>query len=268
MPFDYANPYSSTRIPVFARNVVATSHPLAVQAGLRMLGKGGNAVDAAIATAATMTVVEPVSNGLGSDSFCILWDGQQLHGLNASGRAPQAWTPDYFRRKYGDASTAPPKRGLDSVTVPGAVASWVAAERALWQAAVCRPAGARHRHCAPRLPAPAGGAAEMGGRHAGAGQPARLCGGFFALGPGAGSGRAVPVCVGRTRLQAIADTKGQAFYSGAIAAAMARFAAQHGASLTVDDFARYQPEWVTPIEQTYRATRCTRSAPTARALPR
>ena len=99
--FDYANPYPSTRIPVFARNVVATSHPLAAQAGLRILHQGGNAVDAAVAAAAAMTLVEPVSNGLGSDAFCILWDGKKLHGLNASGCSPQAWTPEYFRKKYG-----------------------------------------------------------------------------------------------------------------------------------------------------------------------
>ena len=85
MHFDFNNPYLSTRLPVFARNVVSTSHPLAAQAGLRMLWKGGNAVDAAIAAAAAITICEPVSNGLGSDAFCILWDGQQLHGLNASG---------------------------------------------------------------------------------------------------------------------------------------------------------------------------------------
>jgi gamma-glutamyltranspeptidase/glutathione hydrolase len=88
MKFDYANPYTSTRIPVFARNVVSTSHPLAAQAGLRILQQGGNAVDAAVATAAVMTLVEPVSNGLGSDAFCILWDGERLHGLNASGCPP------------------------------------------------------------------------------------------------------------------------------------------------------------------------------------
>jgi gamma-glutamyltranspeptidase/glutathione hydrolase len=66
-----------------------------------MLQQGGNAVDAAVAAAAAMTLCEPVSNGLGSDAFCILWDGKALHGLNASGRAPQAWTPEYFAGKYG-----------------------------------------------------------------------------------------------------------------------------------------------------------------------
>ncbi len=89
MTFNFSNPYSSTRLPVFARNMVSTSHPLAAQAGLRILWQGGNAVDAAIAAAAVLTIVEPVSCGLGSDAFCILWDGKALHGLNASGRAPQ-----------------------------------------------------------------------------------------------------------------------------------------------------------------------------------
>ncbi len=126
MNFNYDNPYSSTRLPLFARNVVSTSHPLGAQAGLRMLLKGGNAVDAAIAAAAAMTIVEPVSNGLGSDAFGLIWDGKALHGLNASGRAPQSWTPEYFKKKYGAGDTAPPKRGLDSETVPCAVASWVA----------------------------------------------------------------------------------------------------------------------------------------------
>ena len=69
MSLSYDNPYRTTRLPVFARNMVATSHPLAAQAGLRMLQQGGNAVDAAVAAAAAMTICEPVSNGLGSDAF-------------------------------------------------------------------------------------------------------------------------------------------------------------------------------------------------------
>ncbi|MEN9982473.1 MAG: hypothetical protein RI918_442 [Pseudomonadota bacterium] len=85
-----SNPYLSNRLPIYARNVVSTSHPLAAQAGLRMLQNGGNAVDAAIATAAVMTIVEPVSNGLGSDSFCIIWDGKELHGLNACAQSLDA----------------------------------------------------------------------------------------------------------------------------------------------------------------------------------
>src|SRR5512139_3211435 len=89
-------PYPSQRMPVLARNVVATSQPLAAQAGVRMLLKGGNAVDAALAAAIALTVVEPTSNGIGSDAFAILWDGSRLHGLNSSGRAPQALAPERF----------------------------------------------------------------------------------------------------------------------------------------------------------------------------
>lgn len=92
MNVDWNAGYPSIRLPVFARNIVSTSHPLAAQAGLALLQRGGNAVDAAIGAAAAMAILEPCSNGLGSDAFCILWDGTQLYGLNASGFAPAAWT--------------------------------------------------------------------------------------------------------------------------------------------------------------------------------
>jgi gamma-glutamyltranspeptidase/glutathione hydrolase len=125
MTFDWNNPYPSYRTPLMARNAVATSHPLATQAGLRMLMRGGSAVDAAIATAAALTVVEPCSNGLGSDAFAIVADGGQLHGLSACGLSPAAWSAQHFDAKYGPGA-AMPKRGWDSVTVPGAVSAWVA----------------------------------------------------------------------------------------------------------------------------------------------
>ena len=95
-PFDWDFPYPSQRMPILARNAVATSQPLAAQAGLSMLQNGGNAVDAALATAITLTVVEPTSNGIGSDAFAILWDGSTLHGLNASGRSPADWSLSRF----------------------------------------------------------------------------------------------------------------------------------------------------------------------------
>ncbi len=123
--FNWHNPYPTTRTPVFARNLVSTSQPLAAQAGLQVLRNGGNAVDAAIAAAAVITMTEPCSNGLGADNFAIVWDGRQLHGLNASGISPAAWTLDYFRSKYGaDVAHKRPTRGIDTVTVPGCVAGW------------------------------------------------------------------------------------------------------------------------------------------------
>src|SRR6476661_9998320 len=95
--FDWSLPYRSRRQPICARNVVATSQPLATQAGIAMLQRGGNAVDAALATAIALSVVEPCSNGIGSDAFALVWDGGQLHGLNGSGRAPAALTPEIVR---------------------------------------------------------------------------------------------------------------------------------------------------------------------------
>ena len=117
---DYSQPYASARSPVMGSNMVACSQPLAAQAGLDMLRKGGNAVDAAIAAAMVLTVVEPTGCGIGSDAFAIVWDGSKLQGLNASGRAPQAWTPEFFARQ-----SKMPQRGWPAVTVPGAVSAWV-----------------------------------------------------------------------------------------------------------------------------------------------
>jgi gamma-glutamyltranspeptidase/glutathione hydrolase len=266
--FDYANPYPTPRLPVFARNVVATSHPLAAQAGLRMLAAGGNAVDAAVAAAAAMTVLEPCSNGLGSDAFCILWDGAELHGLNASGRAPAAWTPDYFKARYGSEAATPPRRGWDSVTVPGAVSAWAAlsqrfgrlpftrvlapavdiAERGYavpvvvqqkWQAAAALPElSAQPGFAAVFLPW--GRAPHVGER--------------FAM-PGAARA-----------LRAIAATGGQALYGGEIAQALAAAAREGGGALTVEDLAGYAPQWVLPVGQDYRGHRLHQIPPNGQGL--
>ena len=124
LPYSWNFPYPWPRKPLLARNVVATSQPLAAQAGLQMLATGGNAVDAILATAITLTLVEPISNGIGSDAFAILWDGQQLHGLNASGRSPALWSPEFFKDR-----ASMPVRGWNTVTVPGCVSAW----RTLWE---------------------------------------------------------------------------------------------------------------------------------------
>jgi len=252
MNFNFANPYTSTRLPVFARNVVSTSHPLAAQAGLRMLQQGGNAVDAAIATAAVMTLVEPVSNGLGSDAFCILWDGQRLHGLNASGCAPQAWTPSYFGKKYGDDASAPPQRGIDSVSVPGAVGSWMALSERFGKLPFAD------------LMAPAIDIAERGylmpvvvqEKWAAATPLLRSQPGFaeaflpWGRAPEVGELFRFPAAA--RALRAIAATKGEAFYRGEIAQALEKFSAANGGSLKAGDLAAWKPEWVEPISRDYR----------------
>ena len=252
MTFDFSTPYSSARLPVFARNIVSTSHPLAAQAGLRIMQQGGNAVDAAIAAAAAMTITEPVSNGLGSDAFCILWDGQKLHGLNASGPAPQAWTPDYFHRKYGEDAVNPPKRGWDSVTVPGAVSAWATmserfgklpfadlmapaieiAERGYLVPVVVQQKWAAATPLLQSLP----GFAES----------------FLPWGRAPNVGELFQFKAAAKGLRAIAQTKGRAFYEGEIAEALVRFSDQHGGAMTLKDLANYQAQWVEPIAQNYR----------------
>ena len=252
MNFNFSNPYTSTRLPVFARHVVSTSHPLAAQAGLRMMWQGGNAVDAAIAAAAVITLTEPVSCGLGSDAFCILWDGQALHGLNASGPAPQAWTPEYFKRKYGDGAQTPPKRGIDSVTVPGAVASWVAMSERFGKLAfedLLQPA-IEIAECGYLVPVVvqqkwAAAAPEL---H----QQPGFAENFLPWGRAPHVGELFKFPAAARGLRAIAQTKGQAFYGGEIAQAIERFSAQHGGSITARDFADYKAEWVKPIVQNYR----------------
>jgi gamma-glutamyltranspeptidase/glutathione hydrolase len=252
MNFNYNNPYTSTRLPVFARNVVSTSHPLAAQAGMRMLWQGGNAVDAAIAAAAAITLTEPVSCGLGSDAFCILWDGQALHGLNASGTAPNTWTPAYFKRKYGEDAQTPPKRGMDSVTVPGAVASWVALSERFGKLPfedLLQPAIeiAERGYLLPVVVQQKWAAATPELRN----QPG-FAQNFLPWGRAPKVGELFQFPAAAKGLRAIAQSKGQAFYGGEIAQAIERFAAQNGGSITAKDLADYKPEWVTPLAQNYR----------------
>ena len=252
--FDFRLPYTSARLPVFARNVVSTSHPLAAQAGLRMLAAGGSAADAAVAAAAVMTVVEPCSNGLGSDAFAILWAGGRLHGLNASGPAPAGWTPAYFARKFGDGSRQVPVRGWDSVTVPGAVAAWTGLSQRFGKlpfADLLAPAIeiAERGYVVPVVVADKWAAAARvtelvtqpgfaqtflpGGRAPRVGELFRM--------PGAARA-----------LRAIALSAGEAFYRGEIAAALVAQAQAQGGAHALSDFESYRPEWVEPIEQAYR----------------
>jgi len=235
---DFAAEYPSVRQPLLARNVVAASQPLAAQAGLRMLLKGGNAIDAALAAAIALTVVEPTSNGIGSDAFAILWDGTALHGLNASGRSPAGWAPE----RFGHLSEMP-ARGWDSVTVPGAVSAWVTlSERfgrlrfsELFAPAIgyavdgflVSPVIANSWQRAAEVLKDQPGFAEAFMRE----------------------GRA-PV-VGETfrfpdqaeTLRQIAETKGEAFYRGALAAQMISFSKSLGGAMTLEDLDAHRADF-------------------------
>ncbi len=245
--FDWNAGYASRRSPLFTRNIVSTSHPLAAQAGLRMLQAGGNAVDAAIATAACMTLVEPCSNGLGSDAFCILWDGQQLHGLNASGPAPAAWTPEFF------AGGGVQRRGWGSVTVPGAVGAWAALSERFGNlpfADLMQPAIeiAERGYAVPPIVqgkwAMAAALTEL------TSQPG-FAAAFLPRGRAPEVGELFRLPDAARSLRLIAESRGEAFYRGEIATALARFARDTGGALTEADLAAYRPEWVTPLAKDF-----------------
>lgn len=237
-PFSYGTPYAARRVPVMARNMVATSQPLAVQAGLRMLLAGGNAVDAALASAITLTVVEPTGNGLGSDAFAIVWDGAQLHGLNASGRSPAAWTPQRFA-----GLERMPQRGWESVTVPGAVSAWVELSHRFGKLpfpALFEPAIGYARDGFAVSPTIAtlwaNGAALLSSQPGFAetfmpgGRP-----------PLAGETFRNPVLA--DTLVAIAETGGEAFYRGELAEKIAAAARENGAALATSDLAEHECDW-------------------------
>lgn len=253
--FNWNNPYPTIRIPVFARNVVSTSHPLAAQAGLRMLLKGGSAVDAVIAAAATIALVEPVSCGLGGDAFSIVWDGKTLQGLNASGYAPDAWSPNYFKNKYGigpNGLAQAPKRGVDAITVPGVVAGWAALHERFGKlpfSDLMVPAIeiAERGYAVPPVVAQKWAAAvpelkdQPGFAHT-----------FMPNGraPKVGE-RFVFKDVAQT-LRKIGGTKGRDLYEGDTAEKLVAFIRANGGAHTLDDFRSYRPDWVTPISKDYR----------------
>lgn len=247
MSLNWTFPYPSQRMPIFARNAVATSQPLAAQAGLRMLSRGGNAVDAALATAITLTVVEPTSNGIGSDAFAIIWDGKELYGLNGSGRSPSAWSPSRFSGR-----ARMPELGWDTVTVPGAVDLWISLSRRfgklpfadLFEPAIgyafdgfiVTPITAAKWSAAPDLYAdfpdfaPAflpGGRAPLAGEHF---RPQGMA----------------------DALKDIAESCGESFYRGRLAKKIASRAAEAGGAITLEDLAGHRSEWVKTLAQEWQ----------------
>lgn len=248
-------PYPSRRVPtVGSHGIVATSQPLAVVAGLETLKAGGNAVDAIIATAATLTVVEPTSNGIGSDAFALVWDGARLHGLNGSGRAPGRLTVDLVRAA---GHTTMPARGWLPVTVPGAPRAWRDLHDRFGRLAF------------GRVLAPAIAIAENGfavsptvahSWEVAAQTYAELGDALFKPWFETFTSDGRPPAIGdpwrspdhaRT-LRRIAETGSDDFYRGELAAQIAEFAARTGGPLTTDDLAKHTSTWVDPITTSYR----------------
>ena len=254
-------PYPSQRMPVVARNVVATSQPLAAQAGLQAMVRGGNAIDAAIAAAVTLTVVEPNNNGVGSDAFAIVWDGTQLHGLNASGRSPAGWTRTRFAGR-----TQMPAQGWDSVTVPGAVSAWRAlSERFghlpfadLFESAIDY--AQRGFHVAPKTahywPLAVRAFADRADfqAHFAPHGRAPLAGELFR----------------RTELahtlQDIALSHGASFYHGRLAEQIITHSDAENGALSRDDLASHECTWVTPLRQAFGGVELNEIPPNGQGL--
>ena len=249
------NSYHSARSPLIAhRGVVATSQPLAVQAGIEMFRRGGNAVDAAIATAITLTVVEPTSNGIGSDAFALVWDGAKLHGLNGSGRAPQKLTLKTIKALGHETM---PARGWLPVTVPGAPAAWRDLHKRFGRLRfeeLFEPAIFYAEHGYPVSPIVAQyweyavrAFAELKGREFSWWHQTFT---FSGRAPRAGEIVALPDHA-RT-LRALAQSYCDEFYHGDIAQQIVRFSEETGGVLCEQDFKEHSSTWVEPIHTSYR----------------
>ncbi|MGK7910581.1 MAG: gamma-glutamyltransferase family protein [Synechococcus sp.] len=251
-------PYASRRSVVMGRcGAVATAQPLAAMVGATILAGGGNAVDAAVAMAIALTVLEPTANGLGSDAFALVWDGR-LHGLNGSGRSPQVLHPDVLETlECKDAGQVMPLYGWPAVTVPGAVSAW----QALWKRwgsvpfhQLCGPAIRYAREGFPVSPQVARLWRAETAQYAGLEGPEfrafrEL---FFAGGRSPKVGE-VWSSLGHARtLQSLAETEGESFYRGEIAEAIVDFSAVTGGTLSLADLDAHRADWVEPIGTQYR----------------
>src|SRR5512145_1443449 len=246
-PFSWNNPYAWPRKPVLAANVVATTQPLAAQAGLQMLAAGGNAVDAILATAITLTLVEPVSNGIGSDAYAIIWDGSRLHGLNASGRSPAGWTPDFVA-----VWKTMPQRGWHSVSVPGCVSAWVEMHERwgklpfekLFERAIRY--GREGFLVSPTI------AGQWDKQVPELKNQPGFAEAFMPHGRAPRAGERFRWQAHAEVLEHIARTKGEAFYRGPIAEKIEAHAQKHEAAMRAADLAAHKSDWVTPLEVDYR----------------
>ena len=247
MTFSWTNPYAWPRKPLLAANAVATSQPLAAQAGLQLLAEGGSAVDAILATAITLTLVEPVSNGIGSDAYAIVWDGKELHGLNASGRSPAAWSPDYFRGQK-----AVPVRGWNSVSVPGCVSAWVELHRKFgrlpWERLFERAIqyGRQGFLVSPTI------AGQWAKQVPELREQPGFAEAFLPQGRAPAPGERFKWPAHAAALEQIMRTRGEAFYRGALAQRIEAHARAHGGAMKMADLAAHKSDWVKPLEMNYR----------------
>lgn len=256
MPY-HTYPYASQRTATVARNgMVATSQPLAAQAGLDILKRGGNAIDAAIATAACLTVVEPTSNGIGGDAFALVWTkDKQLHGLNASGPAPKSISIEKLK-DLGHGKM--PVTGWIPVTVPGVPAAWAALSERFGRlplTEVLKPAIEYARNGYPLSPT-----LSKYWKRAYTAYKQRLQGPEFeewfrVFAPNGKAPEIGEIWSSEDHaktLEEIAETKAESFYRGTLADKIAAASKSAGGFLASVDLESYQPEWVDPISVNYK----------------
>ena len=241
-----------TRSAVMARNgMVATSQPLAVEAGLRILQQGGNAVDAAVAVASTLNVVEPMMTGIGGDMFAIVYLAKtgELIGLNGSGRAPKGATTDVYRAK---GFTTMPRTGIFSVTVPGTVDGWdqlLKRTGSMTFKEVLQPAIQYAEEGFPVSEVIQATWVAAVPKLKGDPDSARI---WLVDGQAPRLGNVFKnPALGRT-LRLLADQGRDAFYKGEIAQAIVAKSQALGGLFTLEDFASHTSTWVTPIHTNYR----------------
>lgn len=243
--------YPTHRYPVFgAKGMVATSNALAAQAGLDLLKQGGNAVDAALAAAACLTVCEPTANGIGGDAFALVtWQGQ-LYGLNASGPAPRGISLEALKKQ---GYTEIPRYGFVPVNVPGAPAAWAALAERFGRLPLSQVFAPAVEYAEQGYPVSSilsrqwNRAWEIYKQNL-KGEEFRAWFSTFAPGgraPRAGELVRLPDHARTLRL--IAETNGEAFYRGELAEKIDAFSRQHGGYLRAEDLAAFKPEWVEPI---------------------
>ena len=230
--------------------MVATSQPLAAQAGLQVLQNGGNAVDAALAAAITLTVVEPTGNGLGSDAFALVWDGSELHGINGSGRSPRSWT----RQRFGGGGSMP-KYGWNSVTVPGCVSLWSALSARFGKLSFSALFESAIRYADEGFavsPIIARRWRETADEYRGYPEFAKT---FLPGGRAPLPGEIFRFRDAASTLAEIAATNGESFYRGNLAKKIADCSKAQGGSMSYDDLASQTADWVRPLSQEYRNCR-------------
>ncbi|MBA1335042.1 MAG: Gamma-glutamyltransferase [Firmicutes bacterium] len=248
--------YPSRRNIVYAgKGMVATSQPLAAQAGLEALKKGGNAIDAAIAAATCLTVVEPTSNGIGGDAFALVWTQGKLHGLNASGTAPESISVETVRNS---GHREMPKFGWIPVTVPGAPSAWAALSERFGKLPLYEVLKPAIRYAAEGYPV-SPNVAEMWGRayklYRDTLKDEKFRYWFETFAPDGkppGPGDIWKSSGHAQTLESIAATKAESFYKGELAEKIDAFSRKYGGFLRKSDLEAYKPEWVEPISINYR----------------